>query len=300
MTKSSAPKEKRVKERQSLRQRHMLDHIDDYEVASDQWWDKDNPRGKGNDVGSSPQRLHHRQAKHNFEEGRETSDGEELQGGGSDSEKDEASRPNSSAEGKKETESEQESKPAKAEEKDSAKDAGAQKKDDDAGSSSDEDEAGKQVVGAESESKKSIASSQIEEKGSVYKVTFLNPTQGRLGLALAESTNVNRPGVYVKETSPDSVSGIQNWISAGHKLMSISLEGDDPVDVSKSKKTEAMDVLKKLKGSAGKKSLVLQFMDLEGKLTSEISIDTAKGKASKPITKDEVKKMKKKKNIFGF
>ena len=79
--------------------------------------------------------------------------------------------------------------------------------------------------------------------------------------------------------------------------MSISLEGDDPVDVSKS--NNAMDTLKKLKGSAGKKSLTLQFMDLEGKLTSEISIDTAKGKASKPIVKSEVKK-KKKKNFFGF
>ena len=49
-----------MKERQSLRQRHMLDHIDDYEVASDQWWDKKNPKGSGNEMGSSPQRLHQR------------------------------------------------------------------------------------------------------------------------------------------------------------------------------------------------------------------------------------------------
>ena len=297
--KEQRSKRKRVKERQSLRQRHMLDHIDDFEVASDQWWDKDNPRGKGNDVGSSPQRLHHRQAKkHNFEEGRETSDGEELQGGGSDSEKDEVSRPNSMAEGQKETEAEKESQPVRVEGKDSAGEAGAKKTDDDAGSSSDEDDGGKKVVDADAESKKGIESGKTEEKGSLYKVTFLNPSTGGLGMALAESTNVNWPGAYVKAVAKDSVAANTKLISPGHKLMSISLEGDDPVDVSKS--NNAMDTLKKLKGSAGKKSLTLEFMDLEGKLNSEISIDISKGKASKPIVKSEMKKKKKKKNFFGF
>ena len=58
-------------------------------VASDQWWDKDNPRGKGNDVGSSPgciidklkNIILRRDVKHQTGE---------LQGGGSDSEKDES------------------------------------------------------------------------------------------------------------------------------------------------------------------------------------------------------------------
>ena len=60
-----------------------------------------------------------------------------------------------------------------------------------------------------------------------------------------------------------------------------------------------MDTLKKLKGSAGKKSLTLEFMDLEGKLNSEISIDISKGKASKPIVKSEMKK-KKRRIFLGF
>merc|ERR1712167_28582 len=104
--KEQRTKRKRMKERQSLRQRHMLDHIDDYEVASDQWWDKENPKGSGNEMGSSPQRLHHREGKkHNFEDGRETSDGEELQVL-SESEKEDNSRPSSRAEGKLQSESE--------------------------------------------------------------------------------------------------------------------------------------------------------------------------------------------------
>ena len=119
-----------------------------------------------------------------------------------------------------------------------------------------------------------------------------------MGLALAESTNVNWPGAYVKAVSKDSVAANTKLISPGHKLISISLEGDDPVDVSKS--NEAMDTLKKLKGSAGKKSLTLEFMDLEGKLNSEISIDISKGKASKPIVKSEMKKKKKRRTFLGF
>ena len=67
-----------------------------------------------------------------------------------------------------------------------------------------------------------------------------------------------------------------------------------------------MDVLKKQLGDAkkAKKSLVLEFKDFQGKISSEISIDVAKGEKSKPIQKkaDASKSTpkKKKKNIFGW
>lgn len=54
-----------------------------------------------------------------------------------------------------------------------------------------------------------------------------------------------------------------------------------------------------------KKSLVLEFKDFQGKISSEISIDVAKGEKSKPIQKKadaskSTPKKKKKKNIFGW
>jgi Leucine-rich repeat (LRR) protein len=312
--KEQRTKRKRVKERQSLRQRHMLDHIDDYEVASDQWWDKNNPKGDGNAIGSSPQRLHHREGKkHNFEDGRDTSDGEELQAL-SESEKEDNSRPNSRAEGKITTENDT------ADTKTNDGDAGAKKdgdvgakkdggskkvNDDGAGSSSDEDEDGnkKQKKGNNDassiddagRSKIKDGAANVEEKGSVYKVTYLNPGKGGLGLAIAESADKNREGVYVKATAPNSVSANTKIISQGHKLLSICIDGEKAVDISKSNKKETMDVLKSQKIGAGKakKSLILEFKDFAGKINAEISIDVAKGGKSKPIPKSSPKKKKK-------
>ena len=308
--KEQRTKRKRMKERQSLRQRHMLDHIDDYEVASDQWWDKKNPKGSGNEMGSSPQRLHHREGKkHNFEDGRETSDGEELTVL-SESEKEDNSRPNSRAEGKIQSDVE-DKKEMETNDDDDGKqngktDSGSSKKKedvDDAGSSSDEDEDGKPK-------KKDGESSKKEESegnsGSVYKVTFLNPGKGSLGLAIVGSSDKTRQGAFVKATKPKSVSANTNMISQGHQVISIYIEGDKPTDVSKFNKKETMDVLKKQLGDAkkAKKSLVLEFKDFQGKISSEISIDVAKGEKSKPIQKkaDASKSTpkKKKKNIFGW
>merc|ERR1712100_365405 len=128
-------------------------------------------------MGSSPQRLHHREGKkHNFEDGRETSDGEELTVL-SESEKEDNSRPNSRADGKiqSDVEDKKEMETNDDDGKQNGKtDSGSSKKKedvDDAGSSSDEDEDGKPK-------KKDGESSKKEESegnsGSVYKVTFSN------------------------------------------------------------------------------------------------------------------------------
>ena len=121
--------------------------------------------------------------KHNFEDGRETSDGEELTVL-SESEKEDNSRPNSRAEGKiqSDVEDKKEMETNDDDGKQNGKtDSGSSKKKedvDDAGSSSDEDEDGKPK-------KKDGESSKKEESegnsGSVYKVTFLNPGKGSLG-----------------------------------------------------------------------------------------------------------------------
>ena len=128
---------------------------------------------------------------------------------------------------------------------------------------------------------------------------------GSLGLAIVGSSDKTRQGAFVKATKPKSVSENTNMISQGHQVISIYIEGDKPTDVSKFNKKETMDVLKKQLGDAkkAKKSLVLEFKDFQGKISSEISIDVAKGEKSKPIQKkaDASKSTpKKKKNIFGW
>ena len=184
-SKEERGRKKKIRDRQLNRQRHMLDHIDDYEAEPDQWWD-----GGARKAGSteSPKRLHQREKKKGFEDERDN--GSESDGGGT---------------------------PKVDGEEGITKETEEKKLDSDKKSNGDAVASGQKV---EKDVESSTKSSE-NENGSTYTVVFTKPTEGfGIGFAgtngckvtklkpgsAADKCGVIKPGHLIMSTNGTDVS----------------------------------------------------------------------------------------------
>ena len=253
-SKENRVRRQKINDRALNRQRHMLDHIDDYEVPANQWWEKD---GVATDkVGGSPQRLHQRtpSKKHEFEDNRETNNGSESEGGS----KGGHATSDSDGEGVLEQAADVSSKTTEPVPRDSNADAGSE---------SDEDyDTG--------DGKKKDASRE-----STFSVTFMHPGDG-FGMGIKGKPGTVPTIVAIKPKSPADTAGT---IRKDHELLKVGVEGSELIDVSQMGKDGVTTLLKT--AMKENKPFKVVFRDPSGTTTGdsqvgEATIPTSTGEGS--------------------